>query len=169
MWIRNLAKYGLIAAHLALIGSFLAMPYKTAVAFERVSVTSKRVLSDPATGLALGGYDPVAYFVDGAARQGKAEFELYTQGTVWRFVNEGNREAFRHSPGVYAPQFGGYGALSVSRGYPAEASPLVWTIFEGRLYLFASPVNRQAWLLAAQNLAEKGRKSWPAIESRLAR
>ncbi len=121
------------------------------------------------TGLALAGYDPVAYFVDGAPRRGKPRYELSWNGAVWRFVNEGNVEAFRLAPEVYVPQFGGHDALSVSRGYPAQGSPLIWTIHDDRLYFFASPVNRAAWRQYPSGLIEAGEKRWPEIEATLAR
>lgn len=57
----------------------------------------------PATGIALYGFDAVAYFVDGEARQGLAGFELKHAGLVWRFRDEGNRAAFAARPGDYMP------------------------------------------------------------------
>src|SRR5262245_12540990 len=56
---------------------------------------------NPDTGLAISGFDPVAYFTDGKAQFGRAEFELKKDGAVWRFNNEGNRGAFEQHPEVY--------------------------------------------------------------------
>ena len=155
-----------LTAGVLLCGCALTTP---SIAFERVTVTTERVLVDPASGLALGGYDPVAYFVNSEPRMGKPENEFFWNGAIWRFTNVGNLEAFRHAPAVYAPQYGGYGALAVSRGYPAQGSPLVWTVYEERLYLFASPVARAAWLQHPEGLARSGNEQWPSIERSLAR
>jgi len=61
-------------------------------------------LVDRHTGLALGGYDPVAFYTDGKPLPGSPEFELQYGGAVWRFSNVGNREAFAARPDVYMPR-----------------------------------------------------------------
>ncbi|MBB4303050.1 YHS domain-containing protein [Rhodobium orientis] len=136
---------------------------------EAFSPFGERVLSDPMTGLALGGYDPVAYFADRKPRVGKREYEIIVNGAVWRFVNRGNMEAFRAAPEVYTPRYGGYGALSVTMGYTVEASPLIWTIHQNRLYFFGSPVNRTVWMKDPEQFVKAGEKKWPAIEKTLVR
>src|SRR3546814_3418043 len=55
-------------------------------------------------GLAIHGYDPVAYFTDGKPVEGKAEFTHSYEGTVWRFATAANRDAFAADPALYAPQ-----------------------------------------------------------------
>src|SRR3569832_2944925 len=69
---------------------------------------SDPLVVNPATGLALSGFDPVAYFTDRAPRAGRADLELTHDGAVWRFRNSGNREAFLDQPDTYMPRFGGY-------------------------------------------------------------
>ena len=68
------------------------------------------------TGLAIDGYDPVAFFTDGKPVQGSADLELRYGGVVWRFTNVGNRAAFAAAPNVYMPQYGGYDPVGVARG-----------------------------------------------------
>ncbi|AXS41752.1 hypothetical protein [Breoghania sp. L-A4] len=82
----------------------------------RLPTNSRDILVDPMTGLALLGYDPVAYFVDRKPRRGERRYELFWSGVVWRFVNEGNMAAFEAAPEVYAPQFGGYDPLVLASG-----------------------------------------------------
>ena len=65
------------------------------------------------TGLAISGFDPVAYFTEGKALFGRPEFELNLDGAVWRFSNEGNRGAFADHPEVYAPRFAGYDPVAI--------------------------------------------------------
>jgi YHS domain-containing protein len=59
-------------------------------------------------GLAIKGYDPVAYFTLGKPVEGKKEFEYKWQDAKWRFANEDHLNLFRSDPEKYAPQYGGY-------------------------------------------------------------
>src|SRR5689334_21469075 len=89
-----------LAAMLTLAGLPAAVPLRAA--------TSEYVVVDRNTGLAISGFDPVAYFTDGAALMGRASYEQAYAGAVWRFRNEGNMAAFAADPDIYAPRFGGY-------------------------------------------------------------
>jgi hypothetical protein len=89
-----------------------------------------------ATGLAISGFDPVAYFTDSKAVPGRPELELNLKGVVWRFRSEGNRAAFQLAPDAYAPRFGGYDPVAISRDRAVPGHPLFWAITGERLYLF---------------------------------
>ena len=80
------------------------------------AATTERVVVDRHTGLAISGFDPVAYFTDGGAadRAGPSSNSAYA-GAVWRFRNEGNRAAFAADPEIYMPRFGGYDPVGVAR------------------------------------------------------
>ena len=75
------------------------------------------------TGLAIGGYDPVAFFTDGKPLLGKADIEFAYGGAIWRFRNVGNRDAFAAHPEIYRPQFGGYDPLGVAHGVAVPGNP----------------------------------------------
>src|SRR5688572_29448696 len=92
------------------------------------TVAAGRVVSDSLTGLALSGFDPVAYFTDRRPQLGEGDHELSHRGVVWRFRNEGNRAAFARDPDVYAPRFGGYDAIALARGVAVPGHPLIWLI-----------------------------------------
>ena len=77
---------------------------------------TERIVVDRHTGLAIDGYDPVAFYTDGKPLPGSPDFELQYGGAVWRFCNFGNRAAFAERPDVYMPQFGGYDPIGVARG-----------------------------------------------------
>src|SRR6476660_1099247 len=81
-----------------------------------LSATTERIVVDPVRGLALSGFDPVAYFTDGKALVGRDDLEMNLAGAIWRFRNEGNRAAFAANPEVYLPAFGGYDPIAVARG-----------------------------------------------------
>src|SRR5512139_1734747 len=67
-------------------------------------------------GLAIKGYDPVAYFAEGRPVPGLAENEFTWKGAKWRFASAEHRAMFRLYPDKYAPQYDGYCAYAVSQG-----------------------------------------------------
>jgi YHS domain-containing protein len=91
-----------------------------------------------ANGLALDGYDPVAYFQEGggAPLRGEASLTAEHQGRVYRFANEANRARFVADPAHYEPQFGGWCAYAVANGYKFHANPESFVIQDGRLLVF---------------------------------
>src|SRR5262245_38731225 len=96
-------------------------------------------------GVAMDGYDPVAYFTGSRPVRGVAAFETRWNDAAWRFASAANLEAFRSDPERYAPQFGGYCAYAVSQGYTANGDPHIWTIVGGRLYLNYSTGAQTLW------------------------
>ena len=86
---------------------------------------------DRHTGLAIYGFDPVAYFTERQAdASGRATSSYRHAGAVWRFRNEGNRGAFAADPEVYMPRFGGYDPVGVARGVATPGDPRVWVVVE---------------------------------------
>jgi hypothetical protein len=128
---------------------------------------AERVVVDLHTGLAIAGFDPVAYFVEASAVLGKGDFEYAVAGAVWRFRNEGNRAAFVDDPQVYMPQFGGYDPVAVARGVGVPGNPRVWLIVENRLYLFYTPETRAAFADNAKTIVEAAARNWPAVQTTL--
>ncbi|ADZ69375.1 YHS domain-containing (seleno)protein [Polymorphum gilvum] len=108
-------------------------------------------LTDPIGGYAIGGHDPVAYFVDRRARLGDRRFEHQWRGVKWLFVNEGNRAAFERSPEVYVPQYTGCGAYALAEGYATAGNPAIFAILDGRLYFFHSVVNRFLFIIELES------------------
>jgi hypothetical protein len=127
------------------------------------AATTERIVSDPASGLAIGGFDPVAYFTDAAPRLGSSDFELSFAGVVWRFRNEGNRAAFIANPEVYMPRFGGYDPVAVARGASAPGHAELWTIAEDRLYLFHTAVARDAFAGDPGPAIGAAERVWPTV------
>ncbi|KAG1649912.1 Chaperone protein DnaJ [Nymphon striatum] len=79
-------------------------------------------------GVAVGGYDPVAYFTKGKPVKGSSAFSTKWDGVTWRFANTQNMEKFMSAPHKYAPQFGGYCAYAVGTGTIAKGNPNNWKI-----------------------------------------
>jgi hypothetical protein len=90
--------------------------------------------------LAIKGYDPVAYFTDGRATRGLPQLEHEHGGLRYRFSSMEHRELFRANPARYAPQFGNYCAMALTRGELDDVEPESWLISEGKLYLFGKAV-----------------------------
>src|SRR5271169_2615265 len=67
-------------------------------------------------GLAIKGYDPVAYFIDQKPVMGSAGFEYLWNNAKWRFASAEHRDLFRADPEKYAPKYGGYCAYAISLG-----------------------------------------------------
>ncbi len=118
---------------------------------------------DHATGLAIGGFDPLAYYVDAKPRRGDSEFEYQWQGTVFRFVNPGNRAAFERDPQVYAPRFGGYDPVVLAKGLVVEGEPEIWAIRDQALYLFESRESLAEWARNPGAVLAKAAQNWPRL------
>lgn len=116
-------------------------------------------------GLAIRGYDPVAYFTDGKPVKGKAEFTSEHEGAVWRFASAANRDAFAADPLRYAPQYGGYCAWAVSEGYTASIDPDAWKIVDDKLYLNYSKSVQRRWERDIPGRIAKADANWPQIKA----
>ena len=127
------------------------------------AATTERLVVDRQTGLALYGFDPVAYFTDAQALVGRPEFELSFAGAVWRFRNEGNRAAFRDRPDVYMPRFGGYDILAVARGAAVPGDPRCWVLVGRQLYLFESEAGRTAFVADPGQTVAAAQAKWPEL------
>ena len=114
-------------------------------------------------GLALSGYDPVAYFTQGKPVPGSSEHELEWMGATWRFASAGSLAAFRADPTRYAPQYGGYCAWAVAQGYTASADPEAWRIVDGRLYLNYDADVQKKWEADIPGFIARADRSWPTL------
>ncbi len=112
---------------------------------------------------AAGGYDPVAYFSEGKPVQGKRDITFAWKGATWRFASEKNRELFKARPEAYAPQYGGYCAWAVSRGYTAKGDPRYWRVVDGKLYLNYDAGVQKDWENDIPGNIAKSDKNWPSV------
>ncbi len=128
------------------------------------AATTEYLVVDRNSGLAISGFDPVAYFIEGVASLGKGEFEASFAGAVWRFRNEGNRGAFIADPDTYMPRFGGYDPVEVARGVAIPGDPRLWTLSGERLYLFATPESRELFAGDAERMIATADRRWPSVQ-----
>jgi len=129
--------------------------------------TDNQLAVNPDTGIAISGFDPVAYFTDSKAEFGRPELELNLDGVVWRFTNEGNRGAFASHPEVYAPRFGGYDPVGISSDRSVQGHPLIWVVAGQRLYLFYSEKTRAAFLADPGRIIDTAERKWPKLSRSL--
>ncbi len=131
------------------------------------AATTERVVADRYSGLAIDGFDPVSYFIDGEPKQGVSTHEYRFAGVIWRFRNSGNQAAFMETPDAYMPRFGGYDPVGVARGVPAPGNPLVWLMARERLYLFYNQQAREQFLANPSQVLATAVTKWPAVEGLL--
>ena len=87
-------------------------------------------------GVAIGGYDPVAYF-SGKPQKGKSANAYTYEGVTYQFVNAANLETFKKNPAKYEPQYGGWCAYAMGNsGEKVEIDPETYKVLNGKLYLF---------------------------------
>lgn len=114
-------------------------------------------------GVAVAGYDPVAYFTQNKPVKGKPSIALNHAGAQWHFSSVANRDAFKANPAKYAPQYGGYCAYAVSQGYTAKGEPEVWKIVDGKLYLNFSKGVQKTWERDIPGYIESAETNWPSV------
>ncbi len=124
---------------------------------------SPEIFTGLVQGVAVGGYDPVAYFTEHKPVQGKADITYSWKGATWRFASAQNRDAFKAAPEKYAPQYGGYCAYAVAKGATAKGDPTAWSIVHGKLYLNVSASVQKIWEKDIPGYIKAAEKNWPDV------
>jgi len=149
---RNVVKLAIAALSLAAVPA--ALPAATRPA---------PVVYAASDGLAVGGYDVIAYFVQGKPVRGSAKYELMLRGATWRFASAESKARFQANPYAYTPQFGGYCAWAVSQGYLASGDPEQWKIVDGKLYLNFNARAKELWEADQEDSIKRGHANWPTV------
>ena len=119
-------------------------------------------------GVAILGYDPVAYFTEGRSVKGSEEFSYDWLGTPWHFASREHRELFMSEPVKYAPQFGGYCAGEIAGdGITINIDPDAWRIIEGKLYLLYQKGGAAYLEAHPDDWLPKAEANWPKLETKL--
>ena len=120
-------------------------------------------ISRNAAGLALIGYDPVAYFEVAKAVPGSPEFSHEIDGAKFLFRSAASKALFVADPAKYMPQYGGYCAWAVGHNYTAPADPEAWKMVDGKLYLNYNKGVQQKWIAEEGKLISAGDSNWPGL------
>lgn len=118
------------------------------------------LVSKTADGLAIRGYDAVAYRTIEAATQGSPQYEYAWQGAKWLFVSAENRDRFAANPETYAPEYGGFCAWSMSQKNVMAADPEVWKVVDGKLYLIQNEMVKEVWEKSQPDLIKESNENW---------
>ncbi|WP_050931527.1 YHS domain-containing (seleno)protein [Aestuariivita boseongensis] len=114
-------------------------------------------------GAVIGGIDVVAYFTEGRPVKGSRDHAVMWKGAVFYFASAANRTRFEMNPMRYAPQYGGYCAYAVARGYTAPVVPEAWQIVDGKLYLCYSLRVLELWQRDIPGFIARGDANWPQV------
>ncbi len=114
-------------------------------------------------GVAIHGYDPVAYFTMSRPVEGDAAIASVLEGATFRFASAEHKALFDADPEKYAPKYGGYCAYAVSKGATATTVPEAWSIRDGRLYLNYSTGVHRTWLKDVEGNIQRADANWPGV------
>ena len=114
-------------------------------------------------GPAINGYDPVAYFDGNGPVKGDAAFTSEYDGGEFHFASAENKAKFDADPAAFAPQYGGYCAYAVSRGYTAPIDAEAWSLHDGKLYLNFSKSVRALWATQKTKNINAANENWPNV------
>jgi hypothetical protein len=142
------------------IRGFVALVAGSAVA------TVSRSTAAAEVPLAIKGYDPVAYFTDGKPAPGLPEIEYEWDERRYRFLSAEHRERFKADPVRYAPQFGNFCAMALTRGEIVIADPENWLVSDGKLYVFGKAIGPDLFRQDLAGNISKANQNRPIIEKR---
>ncbi len=149
------------ASRLALVVAALAgAPLLAARPVQAQAVNTDRA------GVALNGYDPVAYFTEGRAVAGAPGITADHAGVRYRFATEAHRATFLADPARYLPAYGGYCAYGVAQGHKVTVDPEAFRVVDGRLYLNYSKGVQKKWLEDVPGNIRKADGNWETLRDR---
>lgn len=127
---------------------------------------SKAAVNVDGGGVAMRGYDPVSYFVNGQPKAGKKELSATFDGATYYFATEEHKAAFVGAPEKYAPAFGGFCAMGVALNKKLDGDPTIWRIVDGKLYLNVGKPAQTRWLQDVPGNIKQANTTWPQIKEK---
>ncbi|MEM7614462.1 MAG: YHS domain-containing (seleno)protein [Pseudomonadota bacterium] len=115
-------------------------------------------------GHAIGGYDPVAYFELEEATRGTLDHELLTEEGTWLFSRIEYLELFEANPVKYTPQFGGFDAEGMARGFKRRSDPTLWVLIDDKIYLHYSIVDQNRWAEDIRGNIRAAEENWKDLK-----
>jgi YHS domain-containing protein len=140
-----------------LLFAFLALATLSTMA------TAKELLNVDGNGVAIQGYDPVAFFTDSRPVKGNPQFQSEYHGAKYYFASSEHKAAFDREPAKYEPQFGGYCAYGVSQGHKAPIKIEAWQIVNGRLLMQYDLDIKGKFNRDQQGSLKKADENWPGL------
>lgn len=115
--------------------ALLTMSHSALAASEINTLEREGLFGYEPNGIAIRGYDTVAYFTQSKPVEGRDEFSTQWSDATWKFSSQEHLDLFVENPEKYAPQYGGYCAYGVAQMSLVKIEPDQWTIIDGKLYL----------------------------------
>ncbi|MCI0429088.1 MAG: extracellular solute-binding protein [Rhodospirillales bacterium] len=128
---------------------------------------AEKLINQALGGVAIRGYDPVAYFTEGRAVKGSEEIAHEWLGATWQFATAEHRDLFAADPVKYTPQYGGYCAGAMVNGYTVAANPENWRIVDGKLYLNFSEGGLLQWARNGPEAIRSADAQWEQLKVEL--
>lgn len=128
---------------------------------------ARQLFDQNGAGIAIQGYDPVAYFTDGKAVKGSDAFPYQWLGATWHFASAEHRDLFTADPVKYAPQYGGYCTSGIVGANLHGADPKIWRIVDGKLYLNGSQYALKHFADSAPEGIEASDAKWEELQAGL--
>jgi len=125
--------------------------------------TAKDLLNLDGNGVAIQGYDPVAFFTDNRPVEGNPKLQSEYHGAKYYFASSEHKGAFDQEPAKYEPQFGGYCAYGASRGNKAPVKIEAWQIVNGRLLMQYDLDIKGKFNQDQQGNLKKADQNWPGL------
>lgn len=142
-------------------------PQPEAVVSPETSNSAKRIhINIDEQGVALRGYDPVAYFEEKKPVKGQADFNFAWNDAQWHFTSAENRDKFAQNPEKYAPANGGFCTFGVVLAKKLDGDPEVWSLLKDRLYVFLNEEVKEKFLQDVGGNLDKIQTNWPKIEDK---
>ncbi len=143
-----------------LIGTTLSVP--AAAILARPALAAKPPVFATG-GVAINGYDPVAYFTEGMPLKGDAAYASDWGDALLQFASAENKAMYDADPEKFSPRYGGYCAYAVSKGATAPTDPQAWTVHDDRLYLNFSVDVRSIWQQDIPGNIALADANWPGV------
>jgi YHS domain-containing protein len=159
----------LLAQQTILLASIiLPCQVRPALAFESPrtadSSPAPEAINKMAGGLAVSGYDVVAYFDQKQAIKGSDAYTYQYKGATYRFMSEEHLAAFAKDPEQFLPQYGGFCAYGAAQGHKAPADPEAWTVIDGKLYLNYNKQVQKAFLKDTSGKLSQADANWQKLK-----
>jgi len=132
-----------------------------------VSASAKELNNLDGNGVALQGYDPVAFFTDNRPVRGDQQFQTQYRGATYYFTSAEHKATFDKEPAKYEPQFGGFCAYGASRGKTVPIKIEAWQIVNGRLLMQYNLDVKGKFNSDPQGNLNKADKNWPGLVEKL--
>jgi YHS domain-containing protein len=129
-----------------------------------ISVQAQKTEIFAPSGIALNGYDVVAFYENKSVKGSDAIITVW-KGVKWYFSTEANKNSFLQNPQQYEPQYGGWCAYGASRGYKAPTDAVTYAVINNKLYFNFNMKVKELWDKNRQTYIDSANVKWPSFKN----